>query len=102
MSFLNGDALLGEDFVELRAALRIVPIDLSASCYPKRPADTDSALAHGFQTQISMNSLFQQGEIVACSPNGDDKRNPNAKGQSSNKVQMSKFKGHTAGLGARG
>jgi hypothetical protein len=65
MSFLNGDALLGEDFVELRAALRIVPIDLSASCYPKRPADTDSALAHGFKTEISRNSLFQQGEIVA-------------------------------------
>ena len=64
MSFLNGDALLGEDSVELRAALRIVPIDLSASCYPRRPADTDSALAHGFQTAISMNSLFQQGEIV--------------------------------------
>jgi hypothetical protein len=64
MSFLNGDALLGEDSVELRAALRIVPIGLSASCYPKRPADTDSALAHGFQTEISMNSLFQQGEIV--------------------------------------
>ena len=64
MSFLNGDALLGEDFVELRAALRIVPIDLSASCYPKRPADTDSALAHGFQTEISMNSSVEQGEIV--------------------------------------
>jgi hypothetical protein len=64
MSFLNGDALLGEDFVELRAALQIAPIGLSASCYPKRPADTDSALAHGFQTEISMNSLFQQGENV--------------------------------------
>jgi hypothetical protein len=47
-----------------------------------------------------MNSLFEQGENVASSPNGDDKRNPNAKGQSSNKVQMSKFKGHTTGLGA--
>jgi len=48
-----------------------------------------------------MDSSFEQGENVAFPPNGDDRRNPNAKGQSSNKVQMSKFKGHTAGLGAR-
>jgi len=64
MSFLNGDAPSGEDFVELRAALRIAPINLSVSCYPRRPADADSASAHGFQTEISMNSLFQQGENV--------------------------------------
>jgi len=49
-----------------------------------------------------MNSSFEQGENVAFSANGDDRRNPNAKGQSSNKVQMSKFEGHTTGLGARG
>jgi hypothetical protein len=29
-------------------------------------------------------------------------RNPNAKAQMANKVQMSKFKGHTAGSGDRG
>jgi hypothetical protein len=39
-----------------------------------------------------MNSSFQQGENVASSPNGDDKRNPNAKGQMTNKAQMSKPK----------
>jgi len=48
-----------------------------------------------------MNSLFEQGENVAFSANGDDKQNSNAKGQSSNKVQMPKFKGRTAGLGTR-
>lgn len=68
-----------------------------------------------------MNSSFEQGENVTSSLNGDDKRNPNAKGQMTNKaqmskpkwqtnskiqminkVQMSKFKGHTAGPGAGG
>jgi hypothetical protein len=39
-----------------------------------------------------MNSLFEQGENVAFSSNGDDKRNPNAKGQMSNKVQNPKSK----------
>jgi hypothetical protein len=39
-----------------------------------------------------MNSLFQQGEIVTSSTIGDDKRNPNAKGQMTNKAQMSKPK----------
>jgi len=58
-------------------------------------------VAHEFQAEINMNSLFEQGENVTSSTNGDDKRNPNAKGQSSNKVQMSKFKGHTAGLETR-
>lgn len=65
MSFLNGDAISGEDFVELLAALRIVPINLSASCYPGRLADRDSALAPGVQTEISMNCSSEQGENVA-------------------------------------
>jgi len=37
-----------------------------------------------------MNSLFEQGENVAFSANGDDKRNPNAKAQMTNKAQMPK------------
>ncbi len=28
-------------------------------------------VTHEFQTEISMNSLFEQGENVASSPNGD-------------------------------
>ena len=48
-----------------------------------------------------MNSLFGQGENGAFSANGDE-QSSNAKVQSSNKVQISKFKGNTAGLGSRG
>jgi len=42
-----------------------------------------------------MNSSFKQGENVAFSANGDDKRNPNARGQRTNKCQSPNDKSMT-------